>query len=402
MNGCVCEPAKKLTVDHICDVLVCGGGIAGVAAALAAARQGAKVLLTEREYALGGLATLGLISIYLPICDGVGRQVSFGIAEELLKLSVKYGPENSVLTPWLTGGDHEERCRDRFLTRYNPQLYAIELERLLLDEGVEILYGTLAAAVIKDCGKITHVLIENKSGRSAVSVKSVVDATGDADVCALAGEDTALFGQGNLLAGWYYAATDGIHKVKMVGAADVPDKDKTPEQWARTKDAHRYTGIDGDELSLFVQRSHQATLEDFLSCGEYSDKKHALSTMSTIPQIRMSRRVAGLYTQDDAEIHREYADSVGLFADWRKKGPVYEMPFGTLHGSKVRNLIAAGRCISGTDAMWDITRVIPVCAVSGEAAGTAAAMTDDMNSINIGQLQKILRQNGVKLHEIEL
>lgn len=397
----ICEPARELNVKHECDVLVCGGGIAGVAAALAAARNGARVILMEREYALGGLATLGLISIYLPICDGKGRQVSFGIAEELLRLSVKYGPENSELTPWLAGGSLEDRCRQRFLTRYNPQLYAIELERLLADNGVKLLYGTLVCAALTECERITHVIIENKSGRSAVRVKSVVDATGDADVCAAAGEDTALFGQGNLLAGWYYSTGEN-YRLNPVGAADIPDKMKTPERLEREKTLPRYHGFDGDMLSRFVQDSHRATLEAFLKAGDYSDREHALSTISTVPQIRMSRRIAGAYVQDDTEMHREYADSVGMFSDWRRSGPVYEMPFRTLHGKKIRNLIAAGRLISSTDAMWDITRVIPVCAVSGEAAGTAAAICDDFININIAELQNRLRSAGVKLHESEL
>lgn len=75
------------------DTVVCGGGIAGIAAALAASRNGAKTLLIENSFILGGLATAGLIAIYLPICDGKGKQVSFGIAEELLKLTVKHGTE---------------------------------------------------------------------------------------------------------------------------------------------------------------------------------------------------------------------------------------------------------------------------------------------------------------------
>ena len=77
-----------------CDVLVCGGGFAGIAAALAAARQGAKVILLEKQYMLGGLGTAGLITIYLPICDGLGHQVCFGIAEELLHLSISMGCED--------------------------------------------------------------------------------------------------------------------------------------------------------------------------------------------------------------------------------------------------------------------------------------------------------------------
>ena len=75
------------------DVAVCGGGIAGISAALAAAREGKKVILFEKQYMLGGLGTAGLVTIYLPLCDGYGHQVSFGIAEELLKLSVTYGAE---------------------------------------------------------------------------------------------------------------------------------------------------------------------------------------------------------------------------------------------------------------------------------------------------------------------
>ena len=79
------EPQKELTVYGSFDTVVVGGGIAGVAAALAAARGGNKVLLCEREFILGGLGTAGLVTIYLPLCDGKGHQVSFGIAEELLK-----------------------------------------------------------------------------------------------------------------------------------------------------------------------------------------------------------------------------------------------------------------------------------------------------------------------------
>ena len=86
------------------DVMVAGGGVAGIAAALASARSGASTILCEREYGLGGLATLGLITIYLPLCDGNGRQVSFGIAEELLKLSVKHGYQAMYPKAWLEGG----------------------------------------------------------------------------------------------------------------------------------------------------------------------------------------------------------------------------------------------------------------------------------------------------------
>ena len=123
---------------------------------------------------------------------------------------------------------------------------------------------------------------------------------------------------------------------------------------------------------------------------------------STAENILYMLRIDGKYTQDDTEMHKEYNDSVGLFSDWRRPGPVYELPFGALTGRKITNLLAAGRCISATDAMWDITRVIPVCALSGQAAGTAAAMTDNFDGIDINKLQDSLKLNGVILHESEI
>ena len=88
-------------IEKNCDVLVCGGGFGGIAAALAAARHGAKVILLEKQYVLGGLGTAGLVTIYLPLCDGYGKQVSFGIAEELLRLSIAMGPEDRYPANWL-------------------------------------------------------------------------------------------------------------------------------------------------------------------------------------------------------------------------------------------------------------------------------------------------------------
>ena len=85
-----------------------------------------------------------------------------------------------------------------------------------------------------------------------------------------------------------------------------------------------------------------------------------------------------------------------------KRGPIYEVPFGTLYNAKVKNLICAGRCTSVTETMWDIMRVIPCCAVTGQAAGTAAAMTDDFSSLDIKTLQDQLKSDGVVLNERDI
>ena len=121
-------------------------------------------------------------------------------------------------------------------------------------------------------------------------------------------------------------------------------------------------------------------------------------TIATTPEVRMTRRLVGAYTQDIDEVGKRYPDTVGIFPNWKKFGPVYELPFSALYGNEIKNLAVAGRCISVTDEMWDVTRVIPVCAVSGEAAGAAATMCSDFAKIDIKKLQKLLKSRGVKLH----
>lgn len=391
----IIEPSAKLPITGNYDVVVAGGGVAGIAAALAAARQGAKVLLIEKQFMLGGLATLGLVTIYLPLCDGKGNQVSFGISEELIHLSMQHGYESQYPAPWLNNGTMEEKSRIRFQVRYNPNVFAIDCELLLLNEGVDILYGTSVCAVTSVEQKITSLIIENKSGRSAIVARSVVDATGDSDICKFAGAKTSMFQQGNLLAGWYYYTKDLKYHLKVLGASDIPDKYK--DKYKTNPEQKRYTAIDADELTRMVIDSHQLTLNDFLKTGGITPE-HNLTAVPTIPQVRMTRRIEGVYTLDDVETNTYFEDSIGMIGDWRKKGPVYEIPFRTLYGNEIKNLITAGRNISVTDAMWDITRVIPACAITGEAAGIASAMTDDFTSLDIKQLQQQLIEKGAVLH----
>ena len=399
----VIQETLHTEVRKSCDVLVCGGGFGGISAALAAARAGKKVILLEKLFMLGGLATAGLVTIYLPLCDGMGRQVSFGIAEELFRLSISMGHEARYPANWLDSNDPAGRTEKdpRFQVQYNAQLFAILAEQLLAKEGVEILYGTCAVAAHKNGDKIDAVMIENKSGRSAIAVGSVVDTTGDCDIAKFADAPTALFQQGNILAGWYYyAGANGFH-LKTVGFCDIPDDQKTADYKERNLAPKRFLGIDGDELSEIMQLSHNATLQDFLKLRE-NDPTMFPTTIATTPQIRMTRRIDGEYTMHSTEMHTRFEDSIGMVSDWRKRGPVYEVPFRTLYSGKVKNLIAAGRCTSVTDSMWDIMRVIPCCAVTGEAAGTAAAMTDDFSTLDVTRLQAKLIENGVVLHEADL
>lgn len=388
----------RTKVEDRYDVAVCGGGVAGIAAALAAARHGARTVLFERQFMLGGLGTAGLITIYLPICDGYGRQVSFGLAEELLRESIRDGAEDKYPDNWLDADGPRTREDERYQVRYNAQLFAIRAEQMLLDAGVNILYGTYAVGAEVEEGRIRHLITENKSGRRAWRVGSVVDATGDADIAWLSGAPTATYGPGNVPAGWYYSTGKDGYALRMVGGV-------SKELWKKldqTVQGHKVLlGLDGQELSDYVHTSHMKSYESFCMHRE-KDPTFFPVTMATVPQLRMTRRIKGAYELDESEVHTRFDDSIGMVSDWRERGPVFEVPFRTLYTGEVKNLIAAGRCTSVTDAMWDIMRVIPCCSVTGQAAGTAAAMTDDFTALDVSRLQKTLEQDGVVLHEDEL
>ncbi|MDR2486324.1 MAG: FAD-dependent oxidoreductase [Clostridiales Family XIII bacterium] len=406
MGKTIFEDRRELAVAASCDVLVAGGGIAGIAAAMAAARGGKQVILLEREYGLGGMATLGLITIYLPLDDGEGRQVVFGIGEELLKLSIRFGAEANLPTAWLEAGSREDRVRQRYLTQFNPHLFALSVEQLLTKLGVRILYGTLLAGVTRDQDRIRCAIVENKSGRTAIAADAFIDATGDADLCHLAGAKTALHEGGNGLASWYYYHDGRDVSLKMFGLADIAqgaepkqgDAEKYKAVMVESLDRNfRFSGVDGEELSDAVIAAHAKMFEDILA-QKGKNPSCVPVTISSIPLVRMSRRIVGTRTLDESEVHVRMEDSIGMTGDWRKRGPAFEIPYGTLCTPDVKNLLAAGRDISVTDAMWDITRVIPGCAVTGEAAGTAAVLGSDFPALDVAKLQGQLRAQGARIH----
>ena len=394
----ITEKEKQTPLFGEYDVLVCGGGFGGISAALAAAREGKKVLLVEREFALGGLGTLGLVTIYLPLCDGFGKQVSFSIAEELLRLSIKRGADvhkHPAPTCWLNGtGTKEERTAQRYRVQYNPWYFVSDVEQLLKSEGVTILYGTALDDVIVENHKIRYVLIDSINGREAVKVTSVVDASGSAVVCKMAGEDTAVYPAGNVPSSWYYFASKNGNKLKMFGPKDYQDA-----KLDAALSGFHFSGLDNKENSEMLMYSREKMVADIEEMKVTKEDPTIQPIMiSTIQELRMTRRIVGLedFHYDDTE--KRIESSIGCIGDWHKRGGGYEIPYGSLFGRKIKNLITAGRITSTDDAGWDLTRVIPACAVTGEAAGVAAAMTDDFASLPVETLQNKLREKGVLIH----
>lgn len=208
------------------DVIVVGGGVAGASAALSAARAGAKTLLAESTYTLGGLATAGLVTFYLPLCDGNGTQLSRSIAEELIKLSVSYGAEEPIPEEWLNPAPASER-KNRYKARFNPYAFAILFEKLLIAEGVEILYGATLSKVYKKDDKIDKIAVVMRSKTLVLRSKSFVDCTGDASLCSLADENTVVSECGNALAAWFYEVEGGENFLRMRGSDDRVYSDKS-------------------------------------------------------------------------------------------------------------------------------------------------------------------------------
>jgi flavin-dependent dehydrogenase len=159
-NGSCIREENFLQVRDNYDVIVAGGGVAGAAAAIAARRLGAKTLLLEKSGVPGGLATSGLVAVYLPLCDGRGRQVTAGIAEEFLLLSGKYGFDT---LPDFWKGNREVEQTGRYCTNFSPAAFAIALDELMEREGVDLSYDTLVCRPALEGKRCTHIVVENKS-----------------------------------------------------------------------------------------------------------------------------------------------------------------------------------------------------------------------------------------------
>jgi hypothetical protein len=388
------------------DVVVCGAGVAGVAAALECARSGLHTALVEKTVLVGGLATTGLVNVYLPLCDGRGRQVIYGIAEELLRLSLKYGP-GDIPAGW-PDGPQEQRTA-RYQTPFSPASFILALDEALLDAGVSILLDTLICRPVLAGDAIVGVEVEDKSGRGLLRAAIVIDATGDADIAYRSGAPCV---DGvNYLSLWalHISAEDlrkalesgnGLPLLKGVRVGGDAFGSGHPAGYPRLH------GTEGDDVTQFVLDSRKLLREYYRSRQGESNAgdRHNLFpiTLPSMAQFRTTRHIAGQATLVDGQANTHFADSVGLSGDWRQRGPVWEIPYGTLVPQHVQGLLAAGRCISAHGEAWEVTRVIPAAALTGQVAGVAArlALAAHMppHALAAGDVQRELARLGIPFH----
>ncbi len=387
------------------DVVIAGAGIAGCAAALEAARTGARVALLEKTVLPGGLATAGLVHVYLPLCDGNGTQVSCGIAEELLQASIKYGP-GAIPACWRAG--HAAPEHERFRVVFSPAAFVLALDELLELAGVTLWYDSVVCATRVEAGRVTTLEVENKSGRSRVHAACFVDATGDADLARQAG--AAYVEQENWLSLWALEATLARARDAVQCGASTPLLNPITAGSDNVGNGHppgtkKWRGTNGRDISNYVIESRRLLRAHYQQCqrelGAHGRSAAFPLTLPGMAQLRTTCAVVGRTTMRAGEAWQARTDAIGLVADWRKPGFVWEMPFGALLPRDVRGMLMAGRCMASVDDAWEVTRVIPAAAVSGQAAGAAAALAARQgitpDALDVAHLQEHLRARGVPL-----
>ncbi len=389
------------------DVLIAGGGVAGVASAIASARQGMKTAIVEKTIIFGGLATSGLILIYLPLSDKRGNQVTFGLAEELLKASIKYGPGN-IPKDW-----NDPNTKSRYSVKFSPSAFALALDEMLLDAEVDLWLDTLICGAVVKNDRIVGVEVENKSGRGFIEAKCIVDATGDADVAYHSG--APCIEQDNWLSIWAMEASlesarqsvaensgEKLNFCRILGASNTGS--------GAPRGMRKFYGTNGKDVSEFVIEGRRILREFYKKeqalRGENGRSDIYPMTLPSMAQFRTTRRIDGIKTIKSGDKEKHFDDCVGMVADWWSGQDLWEVPYYTLIPQKIKGLITAGRCISSEGEAWEVMRVIQSVALTGEIAGIASAMSIKLNTtpdmINIKDLQKILKEKGFLLNINEL
>ncbi len=379
------------------DIIVCGGGLAGCAAALQAARLGKRVMLIEKSQKLGGLGTLGLINFFVPMCNGRGRQIIFGMAEEFLRLSIKNGfdtiPEN-----W-----ENPKSSARYCTEYSAEIFALELTKLLNSAGVSLMFDSLITDAVYENGECKGVVIENKSGKSYYTAKMFVEATGDCDVLRLIG--IPVFLRGNYHT--YIAKRISVENCKRVlehnnirhalsnfhaGSATLYG-DRHPEN------IKLYDGTDASDVNRYLVDNQLELLEKLESEERLS---RDIATLPGMAQFRTTACLNGDYVLKGEDAYKHFEDSIAAINDFDRNDYLYEVPYRTMIKSGVKNIISVGRCASAEGWGWDVLRVIPPAIITGQAAGCAVSQALENNQqitdIDVSALQDTLTKLNVMIH----
>jgi hypothetical protein len=356
------------------DIAIIGAGVAGCAAALKARSFGMKTVLIEKQCTLGGLATSGFINIFLPLCDGLGNQVLFGLVEDFLKLSLKYGPFE--LPPgW--GGRSGTKIT-RYTTKFSPAGFALALEKSLIDSGVDIWFDTVFINADKRKNHISTVNVFNESGIGKIRADYYIDASGSAVLWHSLGLKTD--NGSNVPASWSLNASlkqagdavkfkepDFLLNILKLGSK-ISEKDNEDIQ---------YSGNTGKDITEFLIKERVSIRNYYDSSSSSSQFPIALANM---PHLRTIRKIIGIDSVTLYDKQQPNSHYSKILPDWRIAGKLWGLPFNAMIDDKMDNLIAAGRIISSESSdAWEVVRSIPSSIASGELAGLAAVLAIKKN-----------------------
>lgn len=402
-SGYIIEPQCEIPVVDTTDVLVVGGGPSGVAAAIAACRAGASTILVERYNHLGGLWTGGLV---LPLLSthGINQhnnqiQVIHGISDEIVQRLKKIGMVISEINPVV-----------------DPEATKYVLEVMVKEAGVTMYYHCWASNILTEDDTIKAVILETKSGRVAIRPKVVIDCTGDGDIFHLAGEDYEIM-KYELGLVHRLGNIDRIDKNKP-GYKEMKTGDATPipsVNWVNMTGGEYEDALDFKRLSE-LQQEHRIEIWEQVQEIRSTPGYEEVFLLDTAPQqgVRMSRILKGEYqlTLEDSMTYKTFDDVIGISGGWISvlyegkriewdKRPMWQIPYRALVPRKTQNLLAAGRCFSFEKILFQDTRIIGTCLVTGHGAGVAAALAADSGNstkqIDISKLKKILKEQNVFL-----
>lgn len=382
------------------DVIVAGGGLAGIAAAVSATRAGKKTLLVEKTICLGGLATIGLVNFFVPMCNGRGVQIIKGMAEEFFQLSIKYGFD-TFPECWKEGTQKEDS--PRYVTKFSAPIFALALDEYVKNEGVTVLYDSILSYAAMDKGHCEGIIVENKSGSEYYTAKMFVDATGDADLMRFAGMPTV---QGENYHTMYAYGCDTQSCQKVIDTSDIAKVYKTfyggnadLHGNGQSEDKPLWKGADAYELTDYVVENHLELLNKIKN----EDKtKRDIFCLPTMPQLRTTCHLDGDATFTEDAAYKHYDDSIAAICDFERRDFVYEVSYKVLVKTGFDNIITAGRTASAEGFGWDLIRVIPPAIITGQAAGNACSQAIDermpIYGISISELQKKLENQNVMTH----
>jgi len=438
---------NSMTLNEEYDVIVCGGGPAGCAAAISASREGARTLLLEASGMLGGMAAVGLVNSWTPVHDGI-RNIHGGLAEK-------------IITTVRAAMPHVDPEKWNWLP-IDPEQLKLLYDRLVTEAGADVLFHTCVCGVeMKDERNIDVILAANKAGLTAYRAKVYIDCTGDADLYAWAGKEYLQGDENGLMQAAtmcfvvtgideekfahmndaYYTGIGRksgalLNKIIAEGKYDIPDDHMVPRKVAANTysfNAGQVYGVNAtDPASVSAGclrgRVLARTIKDALT--EYAPAFHDSFLVQTAPTLglRESRRIIGDYTftMDDyfarrsfpdeicrgrypIDVHEEYPgqsrDTLVEFEEYGR-GESYGVPYRCLCPRDLDNLLVAGRAISSDRMSNGSLRVMACCLNEGEAAGIAAEFACKMPKVNIHaidiqQLRKRLVKEGAYLPRLE-